>query len=216
MTPSRRKLNELRAAALGALRPVERKPLSEWIERNLYLPSGLSAVPGQIRLWNFQREMADAMIDPTIESVTVIKGARLGYSSLLVAAIGHYIKNDPTSILAVLPTDDDTRSFIVSQIEPTFDASPALRGAIAEIHSGPQGLGHHDTMRHRRFAGGSLRVVSARAPRNLRSHTARVLIVDEADAMEATAEGSPILLAEKMVYRGGCGSAWMMSVHPLL
>src|SRR5712691_2536559 len=55
MTPSRRKLNELRAAALGALRPVERKPLSEWIERNLYLPSGLSAVPGQIRLWNFQR-----------------------------------------------------------------------------------------------------------------------------------------------------------------
>ncbi len=137
------------------------------------------------------------MIDSAYERVTVIKGARLGYSSLLVAAIAHYIRNDPTSILAVLPTDDDTRNFIVSQIEPTFDASPALRGAIAEIHRGAQGLGNHDTMRHRRFPGGSLRVVSARSPRNLRSHSARVIVIDESDAMAMTEEGSPILLAER-------------------
>jgi phage terminase large subunit GpA-like protein len=50
---------------------------------------------------------------------------------------------------------------------------------------------------HRRFPGGSLKVVAARAPRNLRRHTARVLLIDEADAMEIGAEGSPIRLAER-------------------
>jgi phage terminase large subunit GpA-like protein len=39
--------------------------------------------------------------------------------------------------------------------------------------------------------------VAARSPRNLRRHTARILIVDEADAAETGAEGDPILLAEK-------------------
>src|SRR6266540_270018 len=157
MTPARRKLNELRKATLEALRPVGRRPLSAWIENTVSLPSGLSAVPGLIHLWKFQRDLADALIDPALERVTVIKGARLGYSTLLVGAIGHFIRNDPTSILAVLPTDDDSRSFIVSQIEPTFAASPELRGAIPITRTGA--YNNFDTMKYRRFPGGSLRVI---------------------------------------------------------
>ena len=52
-------------------------------------------------------------------------------------------------------------------------------------------------MLSRRFAGGSLKVVAAKAPRNLRRHTARVLLVDEADAMVPGPEGSPLILAER-------------------
>lgn len=40
-------------------------------------------------------------------------------------------------------------------------------------------------------------MVAAKAPRNLRAHNTRILVVDEADGMEMTAEGSPIALAEK-------------------
>jgi phage terminase large subunit GpA-like protein len=188
-------LNRLRATTLEALRPVARRPLSEYIESVVCLPSGLSAVPGAIRLWGFQAGLADALIDPEFERVSIIKGARLGFSTILVAAIGHYIRNDPTSVLCVVPTDDDSRNLIVSQIEPTFAASPELRDAIPITRTGPHG--NFDTMKYRRFPGGSLRVVSARSPRNLRSHSARVLIVDEADACEITVEGNPIMLAEK-------------------
>src|SRR5207237_8249787 len=49
----------------------------------------------------------------------------------------------------------------------------------------------------RKFPGGSLKIVAAQAPRNLRRHTAKILLVDEADAMEASAEGNPLALAEK-------------------
>ncbi|WP_281954445.1 phage terminase large subunit family protein, partial [Pseudophaeobacter arcticus] len=54
-----------------------------------------------------------------------------------------------------------------------------------------------DTMLHRRFAGGSLSIVSARAPRNLRARTARILFADEIDAYELSAgtEGDPVELA---------------------
>ena len=210
MNPNRFKLNEMRAAAFEALRPVERRPLSEYIESALCLPSGLSAVPGPIKLWSFQRGLADAMTDELIERVTVIKGARLGYSTLLAGVVAFYCKIDPASILCVLPTDDDSRNFVVTQIESVFATSPALQDAIPVTRTGP--FGDFSTMKFRRFPGGSLRVVSARSPRNLRAHTARVLIVDEADACTDTEEGSAILLAEKRTLSFGnrkiiCGSS---------
>lgn len=49
----------------------------------------------------------------------------------------------------------------------------------------------------RRVPGGSLKVVAAKAARNLRRYNVRLLFIDEADGMEATAEGSPIVLAER-------------------
>lgn len=52
-------------------------------------------------------------------------------------------------------------------------------------------------MTSKRFAGGSLRIIAARSARSLRRLTARVLLVDEADAMEVTAEGNPVRLAER-------------------
>lgn len=190
---ARHRLNDARAAALATLRPPDLSPLSDWLEATLRLPRGQSAIPGPIRLWTFQRGLADAMTDPGIERVTVLKGARLGYSTLLVGVLAHFAVRDPTSLLCVLPTEDDARNFVVGQLESAMDASPGLRGVLAMDRSADA----RDTLMFRKFPGGSLRVVAARAPRNLRAHTARVLVLDEADAMEATTEGSPILLAEK-------------------
>ena len=104
------------------------------------------------------------------------------------------LANEPTPVLCLLPTEADCRDYMVSDLEPTFQASPALRGVLSrEVDHGED----RSTILHRLFPGGSLKVVASRSPRNLRRHTARVLFVDEADAMEVTAEGAPILLAEK-------------------
>src|SRR5271165_3306598 len=173
--------------------PPPRLRLSEWIEGNVHLPEGLSATPGPMRLWPWQREIADAISDPLIERVTLLKASRIGFTALTVGAIGAYVVNEPASILVLLPTESDCRDFIVSDIEPTFSASPALRRALAPDRE----EGERDTLTSRRFAGGSLKVVAAKAPRNLRRHTARILIVDEADACEVGAEGNPIKLGER-------------------
>ena len=179
--------------ALAALRPPPRLPLSEWIEASLRLPQGVSAQPGKVRLWPYQREIADVISDPAVERVTIVKSARLGFTTLLTGALGHFAANEPAPVLALLPTEADARDYMVSDIEPIFEASPALAGLL-EADSGEAG---RNTLLSRRFPGGSLKIVAAKSPRNLRRHNARIVLVDEADAMEPGAEGSPIALAEK-------------------
>src|SRR5690606_26637991 len=77
--------------------------------------------------------------------------------------------------------------------EPIFAASPALAGTI----SGDIKENKRNTMLSRRFAGGSLKVVAAKAPRSLRAHNTRILILDEVDEMVSGAQGNPLVLAEK-------------------
>jgi hypothetical protein len=46
-----------------ALRPPPLLPLSEWIEQAIRLPQGLAAEPGPIRLWPYEKALADAFVD---------------------------------------------------------------------------------------------------------------------------------------------------------
>lgn len=186
-------LDEVRRRALAALVPPPRLPLSDWIEANVRVPAGVSALPGPVRLWPFQGGIADAIGDPAIERVTLVKPVRVGFTTLLTGAIAAYVANDPAPILALLPTEADARDYVVSDVEPIFDASPALAGLL----SGATDEGGRNTLLSRRYPGGSIKFVAAKSPRNLRRHTARVLVIDEADAMQVGAEGSPIALAEK-------------------
>ena len=180
-----------RERALAALRPPPRLPLSDWIESNLRLPEDVSALPGEVRLWEFQRGIADAVSNPEIERVTLVKSVRVGLSTLLTATIGSFVANEPSPILLLLPTEADCRDYTVSDLEPVFAATPALSGLLSADEAG------RNTLLSRRFPGGSLKIVAAKAPRNLRRHNVRVLLIDEADGMEAGPEGNPVMLAER-------------------
>lgn len=184
---------ETRRRALRALIPPPRLRLSEWIETHMRLPEGVSALPGRVTLWPYQREIADAISDPELERVTLVKPVRVGFTTLLTGALASYVANEPSPILALLPTEADCRDYVVSDLEPIFEATPALRGLL----SADADETGRNTLLSRRFAGGSLKIVAAKSPRNLRRHNVRVLLIDEADAMEPGAEGSPITLAER-------------------
>jgi phage terminase large subunit GpA-like protein len=62
---------------------------------------------------------------------------------------------------------------------------------------GQRGRRGRNTILSRQFPGGSLKIVAAKSPRNLRRHTSRILFIDEADGCETSAEGDPIDLATK-------------------
>ena len=57
------------------------------------MPEAVSALPGAVRLWAYQREIADAIIDPEIERVALVKGVRVGFTTLLTGAIDVYSLN---------------------------------------------------------------------------------------------------------------------------
>jgi phage terminase large subunit GpA-like protein len=186
-------LIETRRRALRALIPPPRLRLSEWLETHMRLPEGVSALPGRVSLWPYQREIADAISDPELERVTLVKPVRVGFTTLLTGALASYVANEPSPILALLPTEADCRDYVVSDLEPIFEATPALRGMLS-AEADETG---RNTLLSRRFPGGSLKVIAAKSPRNLRRHNVRVLLIDEADAMEPSIEGNPITLAER-------------------
>lgn len=186
-------LERVRRNALLALVPPPRLRLSEWIETHMRLPEGVSALPGRVRLWPYQRDIADAITDVGIERVTIVKPVRVGFTTLLTGALASYIANEPSPILALLPTEADCRDYMVSDVEPIFAATPTLSGLV----SADADDSGRNTLLSRRFPGGSLKVVAAKSPRNLRRHNVRILLMDEADAMEPGPEGSPVTLAER-------------------
>lgn len=175
-----------------SLRPPQEMSFSEWASSGAFrIATGASI--GRFHPWKFQRGILDAMGDPTIEKVSVIKSARTGYTLSLIATIGAYAVNDPSPIILLMPTDDDARGIAVDEIDPAFRQSPALRGLMK--------VGRFDgrnTLTQRALlGGGSLKILSAMAPRNMRRHTAKVLLCDEVDGMKITKEGDPITLAIK-------------------
>lgn len=185
------RFSDLRREALSALAPPPKLALSEWVEGHVHLPASLAAQPGRMRLWPQQREMLDCIGDDLTERVTILKSARVGATQAMVAALGHFVQNDPAPVLCVVPAEADARHLMAAVVEPVFAESPALRAALSADSGG------RDTMLFRQYAGGSLTVVSAHAPRNLRARTARVLFADEIDGYElsAGAEGDPVELA---------------------
>jgi phage terminase large subunit GpA-like protein len=125
-------MTPLAIRALARLDPPPRLKLSEWLESNVVLPEGVSAVAGPVRLWPYQRDIADAIGDPEVERVTLVKPVRVGFTTLLTGTIGSYVANEPAPILVLLPTEADCRDYVVSDIEPIFAASPALRGSLGD------------------------------------------------------------------------------------
>lgn len=184
-------LELVRRNALKALLPPPKIALADWIEQTVYLPSTVSALPGKMRLWEYQRGFCEAIDDPDIERISIQKSARIGYTAFLTGTLAAFVANQPSPILAVLPTQDDTRDYAVTDIEQTFEASPDLRGLL----SADNDEGGRSTLLSRKFSGGSLKLVAAKSPRNLRRHAAKILLLDEIDAFEVGQEGDPIELA---------------------
>jgi phage terminase large subunit GpA-like protein len=138
MEPLSDKASRLVRATLAQLRVPPEIPLAEWIESNVPLPEGLSAVPGPMKLWPYQAGIANAIGDPHIERVVLVKAARIGFTSLLTAALANWTSNDPQAVLVLLPVESDCRDYVTSDLEPLFAAS-GLAGVLAEERVGQRG-----------------------------------------------------------------------------
>lgn len=180
--------------AFTALRPPPRLTLSEWADANFRLSADAGAAePGPWRTYPYQREIMDAMSDPEIESVTIAKSARVGYSEMLKSYIGYLVEHDPCPIMLVQPTEKDAKNFSKENIDPLIRDVPIVGARFRSSRRQP------DAMLFRRFSGGVLHIVGANSPGNARRVSRRVILLDELDgyARSLGREGDPLLLFEK-------------------
>lgn len=175
--------------------PPPRLTLSQWADEYAILSAESSADVGKWRTIPYQRGILDAITDRNIESVTCMKSARVGWTKILNHAVGYFMHYDPCPIMIVQPTIGDAEGYSKDEIAPMLRDTDVLSGLVAE--SGRRDSGN--TILHKQFPGGQLRMVGADSPRGFRRVSMRVVAFDEVDGYAATAgeEGDQLKLGIK-------------------
>jgi phage terminase large subunit GpA-like protein len=178
-----------------ALRPPRRLSLSEWADRYFVLSAESAAEPGRWRTFAYQRGVMDAITDPIVERVTLMKSARVGFTKVVNAAIGYYMHQDPCPILVVQPTLEDAEGYSKEEIAPMIRDVEVLARIVRE----PTAKISEQTIRGKKFPGGVLTMVGANSGRGFRRISRRVVIFDEVDGYPPSAgtEGDQIQLGIK-------------------
>ena len=185
-------LLKLERAAYRAFKPPEKLTLSEWADRYAFLSAESSAEGGRWHTLPYQKGIMDAITDPRVEQVTVMKSARVGYSKILNHAIAFHIHQDPCPIMLVQPTIEDAQGYSKEEIAPMLRDTPCLKGLVSESKA-KDGA---NTILQKQFPGGTLSMVGANSPRGFRRVSRRVVLFDEVDGYPASAgaEGDQIKL----------------------
>ncbi|HIH0334388.1 TPA: phage terminase large subunit family protein [Serratia marcescens] len=179
------------------VRPPEPLSLSEWANKYAVLSKETSAQTGRFRSFAYQDGMMDAITDPAVTQVSVMKSARVGYTKILDHVVGYYLAHDPSPILIVQPRVEDAEDYSKNEIAPMLRDTPVL----AEICGDPKAKDSNQTILKKTFANGAnLTLVGANSPGGFRRITCRIILFDEVDGYPsggAGAEGDQIALGIK-------------------
>ena len=189
--------SELTQRVLQILAPPPKMSVSQWADAERRLSPEASAVPGRWRteVVEYMREPMDCIGDPRIRRVSIMAGAQIAKTEVLLNIIGYCIDYEPSPIMVVNPTLDMAKTFSKDRVAPMLRDTPALRGKVADVRSRDSG----NTIQQKMFPGGHLTMVGANSPSSLASRPIRVVLADEIDRFppSAGAEGDPLQLAIK-------------------
>ena len=128
----------------------------------------------------------DAITDPNIEQVTVMKSARVGYSKILNHVIAYHIHQDPCPIMIVQPTIEDATGYSKEEVAPMLRDTKCLHGLVSEAKA----KDGQNTLLQKQFPGGTLGLVGANSPRGFRRVSRRIVLFDEVDGYPVGGAGT--------------------------
>lgn len=171
--------------------------VSQWADGNRRLSSESSAEPGTWRTDRapYQRGIMDAVNDPSVREVWVMKSAQVGWTEILNNVVGYFVDQDASPILLVQPTLEMAEAWSKDRLAPMIRDTPCLRDRIAD----PKARDSGNTLLHKKFTGGHLTIAGANSPAGLASRPIRAVLFDEVDRFptSAGAEGDPVSLGKK-------------------
>ena len=185
-------LLKLEKKAYLSFKPPKKLSLSQWADKNAYLSAESSAEGGRWRTLPYQKGIMDAITDPNVEQVTVMKSARVGYSKILNHIIAYHIHQDPCPIMVCQPTIEDCQGYSKEEIAPMLRDTPCLHGLVSD----PKSKDGNNTLLQKNFPGGTLSLVGSNSARGFRRVSRRIVLFDEVDGYSASAgtEGDQIKL----------------------
>jgi hypothetical protein len=182
---------ELTHRILVGFKPPPRLRLSEYADEFAVM-TGPSAEKGRWSTLPYQRQILDAFTDPAIETVAIMKSARVGWTKCLNVVVQFFSHQDPCPVMIVQPVKEDAEGYSKEEIKPLFEDTPALRGLISE--SKARNTASNTILLKQLSNGGLIDIVNAASGRSFRRKSRKVVLFDEVDAYPKLDEGDPIKL----------------------
>lgn len=170
--------------------------LSEWADTYRVLSPESSAEPGA---WvtdkaPYEREIMDAISDPLVPRVAIMKASQLGITdAAILNSVGYFIHQDPCPILVVEPTIEMAEAFSTDRLAPMLRDTQVLTNLVGD----PRARSSHNTLRRKAFHGGFVVIGGANSAASLSGRPVRVVLLDDVDRYPASAgtEGNPLQLS---------------------
>lgn len=145
-----------------------------------------SADAGKFKSFKYQDGIMDAVSDPSVSKITVMKSARVGYTKILDHVVGYFIHQDPAPILIVQPRVEDAEDYSRTEIAPMLRDTPVLAAIAGDLKSRDSS----QRVEKRSFRNGaSVSFVGANSPGGFRRITARIVAFDEVDGYPVQGAG---------------------------
>lgn len=158
-----------------------RLPLSQWADENFYLSEESSGTEGHWVTRPNQRAIMDCISLDDIEVISWQKCARIGYTKIIVAAMGYFAQHLKRNQVIWQPTDGDAHDFVMDEIDPMLRDVPAV-GRI--LKTAPEKKSKHNTTSKKSFIGSVLDIKGGKSSKNYRRMTKDVGYYDELDGFD--------------------------------
>jgi phage terminase large subunit GpA-like protein len=171
--------------------------LEEWAREHFYLSKESSYVEQSWVPWPFQRAILACIGNDDIREVDFKKSARVGYTKMLLAAVGYFAEHKRRNQALWQPTDGDSDEFVKTELDTMLRDVKVMRKAM------PAHISRHkdNTLAQKKFLGCLLHTRGGTAARAYRRLSVDVALLDELDAFDRDIEkeGDPVTLAAKRV-----------------
>lgn len=137
----------------------------------------------------------DCMSNDDIRSVTVRKSARVGYTKMIVAAIGYFAEHKRRNQVLFQPVDQDAEDFTKDEIDPMLRDVPAVQRVFPYFNTKSK----YNTLTKKVFRGSTLDIRGGKAAKNYRRLSKDVVYYDELNGFDRDieGEGDPLTLGDK-------------------
>lgn len=192
--PALRSHLERGLAAFGVPEPMT---LDEWARKHFYLSAESSYVEQIWTPWWFQPAIMACISNDDIREVDLRKSARVGYTKIVLAAMGYFAQHKRRNQVLWQPTDDDRDEFVKTELDPMLRDVAVMEKVFPAYLKRDK----DNTLQAKKFLGSIAHLKGGKASKNYRRISADVAILDEYDAFDSNIEkeGDPGTLAAKRI-----------------
>ena len=192
-------LQSMHARVWRRLKPPPKLSVADWAVKYRVLSNEESSMRGRFS-WDVSpalRGVAEVINLPATRKVVVQKSAQIGYTAGIVCnVIGYHIHYRPSVIVAAFPRTMAAKDFASEKLDPMIRACSVLRKRI-NLKSRADG----NSLLRKRFPGGLAKLVGTNSPSDVKSTSARVVVVEEPDdaASDVRGQGNSLKMLEERV-----------------